>query len=46
MSLHIGTARIDRVEEQRVAIPIAAFTDDYTFIADRIAPLPDGFLDQ
>ena len=45
MSLQVGTARIDRVEEQRVAIPIAAFTDDDTFIADRIAPLPDGFLD-
>jgi glyoxylase-like metal-dependent hydrolase (beta-lactamase superfamily II) len=45
MSLHVGAARIDRVEEQQVPIPIAALTDDARFIADSIAPLPDGFLD-
>jgi glyoxylase-like metal-dependent hydrolase (beta-lactamase superfamily II) len=45
MSLQVGAGRVDRVEEQRVAIPIAAFTEDAGFIADRIAALPDGFLD-
>ena len=45
MSLRIGAARVDRVEEQRVSIPIAALTDDDDFLAGRIAPLPNGFLD-
>jgi glyoxylase-like metal-dependent hydrolase (beta-lactamase superfamily II) len=44
MSLQVGAARVDRVEEQRIPIPIAALTDDAQFIADSIAPLPDGFL--
>jgi glyoxylase-like metal-dependent hydrolase (beta-lactamase superfamily II) len=43
--LQVGAARVDRVEEQRVPIPIAAFSDDAEFIAGSIAPLPDGFLD-
>jgi glyoxylase-like metal-dependent hydrolase (beta-lactamase superfamily II) len=45
MSLRVGAARVDRVEEQRIPIPIAAFSDDAEFIASSIAPLPDGFLD-
>ena len=43
--MQAGAARVDRVEEQQLAIPIAAFTDDAELLATRIAPLPDGFLD-
>jgi glyoxylase-like metal-dependent hydrolase (beta-lactamase superfamily II) len=44
-SLRIGSARVDRVEEQQFSVPLAAMTDDEDFVARRIAPLPRGFLD-
>ena len=45
MTLRIGDARIDRVEEQHFPVPFAMLTDDRAFIDRRIAPLPHGFLD-
>jgi glyoxylase-like metal-dependent hydrolase (beta-lactamase superfamily II) len=45
MTLRIGAARIDRVEEMRFPVPLLALTDDEAFLARRIAPLPSGFLD-
>jgi len=45
LSLHIGSAEVDRVEEQQMPIPFALLTDDEEFIARRVAPLPSGFLD-
>ena len=45
MTLTVGAARIDRVEEQQLPVPFAVLTEDAGFITRRIAPLPDGFLD-
>ena len=45
MSLEVGAARIDRVEEQQFEVLVAYLTDDADFVARRIAPLPSGFLD-
>jgi glyoxylase-like metal-dependent hydrolase (beta-lactamase superfamily II) len=45
MPLRIGTAEVDRVEEQQMPVPFTLFTDDEEFIARRITPLPSGFLD-
>ena len=45
MTLRIGSALVDRVEEQQVPIPLAMITDDDELVERRIAPLPPGFLD-
>ena len=45
MSLRVGAATIERVEEQHFEIPLAFITDDEGLVERRIAPLPDGFLD-
>lgn len=44
-TVSVGAARIDRIEEQYLPVPFIALTDDKDFIARRITPLPDGFLD-
>jgi glyoxylase-like metal-dependent hydrolase (beta-lactamase superfamily II) len=43
--LRVGTALIDRVEEHRLPVPLAALTTDEELIARRLAPLPAGFFD-
>jgi glyoxylase-like metal-dependent hydrolase (beta-lactamase superfamily II) len=45
VSLRIGSALVDRVEEQQFPVPFTLLTDDEEFIANRIALLPTGFLD-
>jgi hypothetical protein len=45
MTLVVGDAQVDRVEEQHLEVAIAFLTDDADFIARRIPPLPRGFLD-
>jgi glyoxylase-like metal-dependent hydrolase (beta-lactamase superfamily II) len=45
MPLRIGSALVDRVEEQQIPVPFTLLTDDEYFIARRIAPLPSDFLD-
>jgi glyoxylase-like metal-dependent hydrolase (beta-lactamase superfamily II) len=45
-TLRVGTARVDRVEEQCFPVPLAALTDDEELIARRVDPLPAGFLDR
>jgi glyoxylase-like metal-dependent hydrolase (beta-lactamase superfamily II) len=44
-SLTLGGARIDRIEEHQLPVPLAAFTDDEELIARRVKPLPSGFFD-
>ena len=46
MNVHVGTARIERVEEQQLPVPFTLLTDDADFIAHRVEPLPSGFLDR
>jgi glyoxylase-like metal-dependent hydrolase (beta-lactamase superfamily II) len=46
MTLVVGGARVDRVEEHRLPIPLALLTDDEALIARRVAPLPSGFFDR
>jgi glyoxylase-like metal-dependent hydrolase (beta-lactamase superfamily II) len=46
LQIHIGSALVDRIEEQQFPVPLAALTRDQDFIARRIAPLPDGFCDR
>jgi glyoxylase-like metal-dependent hydrolase (beta-lactamase superfamily II) len=43
--LYLGTAVIDLVEEHRLPVSLAAFTQDDELIARRVKPLPNGFLD-
>lgn len=43
--LQVGTALIDRVEEHRLPVPLAALTGDEEFIARQVASLPSGFFD-
>lgn len=45
MTGRIGSALVDRIEEQSFPVPVTLLTDDEDFLARRIAPLPDGFLD-
>jgi glyoxylase-like metal-dependent hydrolase (beta-lactamase superfamily II) len=45
VSLHLGAAAVDRVEEQQFPVPFTLLSDDEDFVARRIAPLPGGFLD-
>lgn len=45
MTLRVGAARIDRVEEQYLPVTFTVLTEDEDFIARRIASLPAGFLD-
>ena len=45
MSVAVGGARIDRVEEQQFEVLVTYLTDDLDFIERRIRPLPSGFLD-
>jgi glyoxylase-like metal-dependent hydrolase (beta-lactamase superfamily II) len=45
MPLRIGTAEVERVEEQQMPVPFTLLTDDEEFVARRVAPLPSGFLD-
>jgi glyoxylase-like metal-dependent hydrolase (beta-lactamase superfamily II) len=44
-SFRLGGARIDRIEEHQLPVPLAAFTDDEELIARRARPLPRGFFD-
>jgi glyoxylase-like metal-dependent hydrolase (beta-lactamase superfamily II) len=46
VTIRIGTAEVDRVEEQQFPVPLSLLTDDTEFIGRRIAPLPPGFLDR
>ena len=46
MTVRIGAAEVDRVEEQQFPVPLSLLTDDTEFIARRIGPLPAGFLDR
>jgi glyoxylase-like metal-dependent hydrolase (beta-lactamase superfamily II) len=46
VTVRIGTAEVDRVEEQQFPVPLSLLTDDTEFIGRRIAPLPPGFLDR
>ena len=42
----VGRARVERVEEQQLPVPFTLLTDDAEFIARRVDPLPEGFLDR
>jgi glyoxylase-like metal-dependent hydrolase (beta-lactamase superfamily II) len=42
----VGDASIERVEEHQLAVPFALLSEDQEFVARRVAPLPPGFLDQ
>src|SRR4029453_19352365 len=42
----VGGARVDRVEEHCLPIPLSLLTDDEELVARRVAPLPSGFLDR
>jgi hypothetical protein len=46
VTVRIGAAEVDRVEEQQFPVPLSLLTDDSEFIARRIGPLPAGFLDR
>jgi glyoxylase-like metal-dependent hydrolase (beta-lactamase superfamily II) len=46
VTVRIGAAEIDRVEEQQFPVPLSLLTDDTEFIARWIGPLPAGFLDR
>jgi len=43
--LSIGSAVVDRVEEQQIPVPLGLLTDDDALIARRVTPLPRGFFD-
>jgi glyoxylase-like metal-dependent hydrolase (beta-lactamase superfamily II) len=43
--LQVGAALIDRVEEHRLPVPLAALTSDAELITRRVAALPSGFFD-
>ena len=45
MQFKIGNTIIDRVEEFRQAIPIAALTQDAAFVERHLAPFPKGFFE-
>jgi len=46
MTLRIGEASVERVEEMYLPVPFTLLTEDEDFIARRVAPLPAGFLDR
>jgi glyoxylase-like metal-dependent hydrolase (beta-lactamase superfamily II) len=46
VAVPLGAAWVHRVEEQHFSVPLAFITEDEDFIARRIDPLPEGFLDR
>jgi glyoxylase-like metal-dependent hydrolase (beta-lactamase superfamily II) len=46
LTIRVGTAEVERVEEQQFPIPFTLLTDDADFIVRRVNPLPGGFLDR
>jgi glyoxylase-like metal-dependent hydrolase (beta-lactamase superfamily II) len=46
MAFKVGSATIDRVEEQRVRMPIGLFTDDVAFVRNELGALPRQMLDR
>jgi glyoxylase-like metal-dependent hydrolase (beta-lactamase superfamily II) len=46
LTVRLGAARVDRVDEQQFPVPFALITDDEDFITRRIDPLPVAFLDR
>jgi len=46
VTVRIGAAEVDRVEEQQFPVPLSLLTDETEFIDRRIGLLPAGFLDR
>ncbi|MFF0816210.1 MBL fold metallo-hydrolase [Rhodococcus sp. NPDC003318] len=46
MTIRLGNARVDRVAEQSLPLPLGLITDDGELLDRRIAQLPAGFLDK
>ncbi|MDT3439949.1 MULTISPECIES: MBL fold metallo-hydrolase [unclassified Pseudofrankia] len=43
-AIRLGSALVDRVEEQTLPVSLRLLTDDDALLARRVSPLPDGFL--
>jgi glyoxylase-like metal-dependent hydrolase (beta-lactamase superfamily II) len=46
VTVWIGAAQVERVEEQQLPVPFSLLTEDAGFISRWIDPLPGGFLDR
>jgi glyoxylase-like metal-dependent hydrolase (beta-lactamase superfamily II) len=45
VTVQLGAAHVDRVEEQQFPVPFALLADDFGAVSRWIEPLPGGFLD-